>query len=396
MDESPPQLLVDLFQAYYDARKNKRMTESALRFELHFESQLLALYEDIVSRRYEISPSTCFVVKEPILREIFAGDFRDRIVHHLLFNYLNPLCERLFINDSYACRTGKGTSYGIRRADHFIRFVSRNYTEPCFILKLDISGYFMSIDRTILYGKVLSLVERFRSSSLFDSDLVLWLLEQVIFHDHIANCIVNGSRQDWDDLPASKSLFHAKKGCGLPIGNLTSQLFGNIYLNVFDHEVSLMIPGVRYGRYVDDMLFVYGDKEILKSAIPKIRTCLMHQLSLTLHPKKIYFQHYAKGVDFLGVSIRPGRMYPRHRLKGNIYQAISRWNTIAHDADGILDLSQISSLRSSLNSYLGNIATYRTWKLRRKLLNELSSPLFRYISFTRPYRKVELIERKGT
>ncbi len=147
-----PPLLRDLFLVYYDARKHKRNTKSVIQFELDYEANLFQLYSEIVERRYAISPSTYFVVKKPIRREIFAGAFRDRIVHHLLFNYLNPFCERVFINDSYGCRIGKGTSYGIQRAEHFIRSVSKNYTQDCYLLKLDISGYFMSINRNILFG----------------------------------------------------------------------------------------------------------------------------------------------------------------------------------------------------------------------------------------------------
>ena len=150
------QLLTDIFRAYYDARKNKRKTANALRFELNFETQLFKLYEDIVNRTYKVSKSICFVIKRPVQREIFAGDFRDRIVHHLIFNYISPFFERLFINDSYSCRIGRGTSYGIKRVNYFIRSCSQNYTRDCYVLKLDISGYFMGINKMILYCKKLS------------------------------------------------------------------------------------------------------------------------------------------------------------------------------------------------------------------------------------------------
>jgi retron-type reverse transcriptase len=103
------QLLCNLFQAYYDARKNKRNTINALAFEIDYESRLFRLYEDIVNRRYRIGPIICFIVNRPVKREIFAADFRDRVVHHLLYNYLSPLFERRFLPDSYACRAGKGT-----------------------------------------------------------------------------------------------------------------------------------------------------------------------------------------------------------------------------------------------------------------------------------------------
>ena len=393
MTTQAPQLLLDLFQAYYDARKNKRKTKSALRFELNFEREIFKLYEDIISHRYEISPSSCFIIKKPVMREIFAGDFRDRVVHHLIFNYLNPLCERMFINDSYACRTGKGTSYGIRRADHFIRSVSENYTQECYVLKLDISGYFMSINKALLFAKVKNLVKLFESKTTFDTKLIMWIVEKIIFHDHIRGCIVKGRRKDWIGLPQSKSLFYAKSGCGLPIGNLTSQLFGNVYLNDFDHFASRFASGTSrgyYGRYVDDMLFVSAQKEALTSLVYEVRTYLKENLKLTLHPRKIYLQSYTKGVDFLGVSLRVGRMYPRHRMKGNIYRLVALWNTIVEENCERLDHHHISLFQASLNSYLGTIATYRTRRLRMKVLATLSLSLCRYVSFCSPYKKVAL------
>ena len=147
-------LLNDLFQAYYDARRNKRNTISALKFEVDYEKKLFKLYEEIKNRNYQLNESICFISFYPVQREIFAADFRDRIVHHLIYNYISPIFERQFINDAYSCREGKGTSYGIKRIDHFIRSCSRNYKKDCYILKLDIKGYFMSMDRSILYEKI--------------------------------------------------------------------------------------------------------------------------------------------------------------------------------------------------------------------------------------------------
>lgn len=387
MDIQIPPLLRDIFIAYEDAKKNKSNTQSALQFSLNYESNLLTLYENIISRTYEISPSTCFIIKKPVMREIFAGDFRDRIVHHLIFNYLSPSCERIFSNDSYACRTGKGTSYGIRRADHFIRSVSKNYTQECYVLKLDISGYFMSINREILYDKVCNIVRKFEKTIPCESTLFLWLLEKVIFHNHVRDCIMNGRKKDWEGLPQSKSLFYAKSGCGLPIGNLTSQLFGNVYLNDFDHFASRLSFG-RYDRYVDDMLFVSSEKEVLTSAVHEVRAYLKEHLKLTLHPRKIYLQSYTKGVDFLGVSIRVGRMYPRHRLKGSIYRLVTLWNTTVSDGKGALDDAHVSLFQASINSYFGCIAPYRTRRLRIKILSTLSFPLLQYVSFSQPFKKV--------
>jgi len=121
------QLLIDLFRAYFDARKNKRSTINALAFEVDYETKLLQLYDEIINYRYKIGRSICFIINKPVKREIFAADFRDRIVHHLIFNYINPIFEKLFIKDSYSCRLGKGTSAGVRRLAHFIRSCSQNY-----------------------------------------------------------------------------------------------------------------------------------------------------------------------------------------------------------------------------------------------------------------------------
>ncbi len=144
-------LLQEIFQAYFDARKHKRNTLSQLRFEMNLETNLVELADDIYARRYKTSPSYCFIVDYPAKREIFAAGFRDRVVHHLLYNHLSTIFERLFIADCYACRKNFGTHYGIQRLEHHIRSCTDNFTRRAWILKLDIRGYFMSIDKKILY-----------------------------------------------------------------------------------------------------------------------------------------------------------------------------------------------------------------------------------------------------
>ncbi|MDP3957165.1 MAG: reverse transcriptase domain-containing protein [bacterium] len=369
------QLLVDLFQAYYDARRNKRGTINALRFELDFESELFKLYEEIESRTYEISKSVCFISDYPIKREIFAGCFRDRIIHHLIFNYLNPLCERLFINDSYSCRKGKGTSYGVKRADHFIRSCSKNYKKDCYILKLDIAGYFMSIDKIILSDKIEKIIKRFEQEIKCDPELIRWLIGKVIFHDPTRNCIVKGKGEDWVGLPKSKSLFFAKKNCGLPIGNLTSQLFGNVYLNDLDHFIVYKLGCRRYGRYVDDLLIVHQDKRFLQSLIISVGDYLDETLALKLHPKKIYLQQFKKGVIFLGRIIKPYRIYIKTRIKGNMRRRVSALKMML-DRNGMVEKKDILKLISSLNSYMGILKSCSAYTLQMKFI-EMNSALFR-------------------
>jgi RNA-directed DNA polymerase len=382
-------VLSDLFQAYYDARKNKRNTINALKFERHFESSLFALYDEIISYRYEPRPSICFVVDKPVKREIFAADFRDRVVHHLLYNYLSPIFEKCFIHDSYSCRKGKGTHYGIRRIDHFMRSCSENYKKNCYILKLDIKGYFMAMDRRLLYSKVSSAITQQSGRLDFDLNLVLYLLKKVIFNNPTENCIVKGQKSDWNGLPSSKSLFSAPAGKGLPIGNLTSQLFGNVYLNDFDHYVKRDL-GIRYyGRYVDDFVLIHTDKHYLIRCITYIKEYLKNELMLDLHPDKVYLQPFSKGVKYLGAVILPHRIYLANRTKGNFFESIQKHSAVARDHKP--DIEERKSFLSSMNSYLGIARHYKTHKLRKKILfSHLSGWWWNHAYLTGGYAKFVL------
>ena len=380
--------LYDLFQAYYDARRNKRGSINALVFEIDYESKLFELFREIKDRKYEISKSICFICFEPVMREIFAADFRDRVVHHLVYNYISPVFERRFIHDAYSCRKGKGSSFGIARVGHFIRSCSRNYSRDCYILKLDIKGYFMSMDQSLLYQKIKAVLGRCRPQLDFDVDLVLYLIKKVVFHDPTKNCIMKGKKSDWNGLPASKSLFCAQKNKGFPIGNLTSQLFGNIYMDGFDHFVKGRLGIKYYGRYVDDFVLVDRDKEYLKSVIPVLKDYLGKRLFLQIHPNKIYLQHYSKGVNFLGIVIKPYRIYIGKRTKGNFYRAIQYWNNFL-EGKRRLCKEDLKGFLSSINSYLGHIKNFNTYKLRKKMLRKhLCAYFWNYVCVSGGYRKI--------
>ena len=165
-DTSPSQLLADLYKAYKDARRHKRRKDYQLRFERNLEGELLRLRDAIISRRYRPGPSTCFVIHDPKMREVFAAQFRDRVVHHLLYNYIAPLLIPTFIRDSYSCIPGRGTHDGIFRLENSIRAVSCNYSRRCYILKLDIEGYFMHIHRQLLLDISLEALEPYRGRTI--------------------------------------------------------------------------------------------------------------------------------------------------------------------------------------------------------------------------------------
>lgn len=301
--------LAEFFEAYFDCRRNKRRTINALAFEKDYESELLWLHREVNDGSYRPGRSIAFIVEQPVQREIFAADFRDRVVHHLVINKLNPLFEKEFIHDSYACRKGKGTLFGIRRVDRFIRRCSENYTRDCNILKLDIEGFFMRIDRSRLFGRLERFVlEKYHGT---DTQLLIGLLRRIIFYEPTSGCHIKGGRDKWDGLPDSKSLFHSPPGCGLPIGNLTSQIFANFYMTPFDHYMKHRL-GIRYyGRYVDDFIVVHPDRECLKSLIPAIRDYLFSRLGLKLHPPKD-----------IPATLQPGREIPGrgHKAPPSVYR----------------------------------------------------------------------------
>lgn len=359
------------------------------KFEKHFEANLFCLYNEIIENKYEPKPSICFIVDKPVKREIFAADFRDRVIHHLIFNYINPVFEKIFINDSYSCRKEKGTHYGIQRIDKFIRSCSQNYTKDCYILKLDIKGYFMGINKPILYKKLTDFLYQQKNKLSFDLPTVLYLLKKTIFNDPKIECNVKGQHTDWENLPKTKSLFYAKRNCGLPIGNLTSQLFANIYMNDFDHHIKQVCKIKYYGRYVDDFVLIHSDKNYLNSLIPILSRFLISYFKLILHPDKIYLQHYSCGVKFLGTIIKPYRTYIANRTKGNFYQTIEKQNKIIRDHKP--DNDEMKKFLSCMNSYLGIMKHYKTYKIRKQLIkNHLSAWWWNLIKLQGGYQKFVL------
>jgi hypothetical protein len=383
-------LKMDLFRAYYDARKNKRNTINQLRFEIDYEHHLLILYEELINRTYEIKKSITFIVNHPVKREIFAADFRDRIIHHLIYNCINPFIDKQLIDSCYSCRTGKGTHYAVRQMAEFMKICSRNYTSDCYVLKLDIKGYFMSINKQLLWNKLLKMLEPLGSEYLsgMSKETLLWLIDIVLWNDPTQSCIIKGNRSDWIGLPASKSLFQMPKNCGLPIGNLTSQLFSNVYLNDFDHFVKYEMGIEFYGRYVDDFVLIHPDKKFLLEAKEKIDLFLREDCKLELHPKKIYFQHYSKGFSFLGACIKPYRTYICNRTKKKFIQTIYRTNLLLSRKN--LTENDFRSIQSSVNSYLGLMKHYKTYNIRKKILLDKERP-----SLLLKYGYLKVISKKS-
>lgn len=376
---------LELYEAYLDCRRHKRNTINALGFELNYEEELVRLLDEINSNTYRVGRSVSFIVNQPVKREIFAADFRDRVVHHLVVNKILAILERRFILDSYSCRKGKGTHFGITHIAKFIRSCSQNYSTNCYILKMDIEGFFMHINRNILWENVESIVQ---SSYVHqDKDKLLNLLSLIVHNNPTENCIVKGTGNDWKGLPKSKSLFFSPLSCGLPIGNLTSQVFANLYLNAFDHFVKSTL-GV---QYVDDFIIVHEDKDYLKGIVPQIKAFLKEELGLDLHPKKVYLQHYTKGVKFIGAVIKPYRLYVQNRTKSNVYKSIVGYNEIVNVRRP--SVPEVDRFISSINSYFGLMGHFNTYKLRKKIFRaNISGYWYNHVYSSGGYAK--LVKKK--
>lgn len=370
---SKQQLLVDLIRAYYDARRNKRKKPRQIRFEINMENELVSLRDEIIERNYESKPSSCFIIKEPKLREIFAADFRDRVVHHLLYNYISDIINPSLIDDCYSCRIGKGTTYGIERLYKHIHKCSYNFKKECYILKMDIKGYFMNINRPLLLKLVCEMLDRKAERKVkgtdkkwietVDYDLVKYLCKVIILNNPIVNCIKKGKTEDWESLPKSKSLFHSPEGCGLPIGNLTSQLFSNVYLNGFDHFMKRNLKCKHYGRYVDDFYVVSRNRDELLQIRNSAEEYLQNELGLKVNQNKTVIRRVMFGIDFLGAFIKPHRLYLRNSTLNKMVGKIRNMK------DNIDDYSP-QNIRDSLNSFFGLMKRYKTYRIRERLFED--------------------------
>lgn len=312
-----------LSAAYREARRHKRNTKSQLLFEAHLERNLIRLSRELAEGTYRISPSRCFINDRPVKREVIAADFRDRVVQHMLCAWLFPIFERQFIYDSYSCRREKGTLFGINRVRGFIRAASDDFRKDCWVLRLDIKGFFMSIKKDILYELVLDGLRRGNYRGVDDINLCNKLVHDIIYRDPIKDAIFCSPPEKWDGLPPDKTMRNGDGSKGLPIGNLTSQLFGNVYLNPLDQYIKRELKIKHYGRYVDDMVLVHQDPDVLRRTIPEIRSFLADTLGLTLHPRKISLQPAAYGFSFIGAYIKPYHVLPTSRLRGNLNVGLS-------------------------------------------------------------------------
>jgi RNA-directed DNA polymerase len=334
----------NLYQAYRKARRGKRKREQVYRFEFDLESNLLRLQGELANESYAPGEYTHFYVTTPKRRKISAAPFRDRVIHHALHRVIEPLFERHFIHDSYACRPGKGTHRALDRAQAF----ARRYP---YVLQCDLEKFFPSVDHVILQCLLARVIGDARCLRLCDRILASG-----------AGVLAAEYNMRWfpgDDLLA------ALRPRGLPIGNLTSQFWANVYLNPLDHFVKRELRCRAYLRYCDDFLLFAGDKKMLHCWKDEIISFLT-TLRLTMHPRKSVVYPVGNGIPFLGF-----RLYPAHRRlkRVNLVAFRRRFRRLRRAYQrGEIPLERLTR---SVQGWLAHAAHGNTWQLRQTTLARL-------------------------
>lgn len=350
----------DLVQAYFDCRKHKRNTPAALTFEQNLERNLIQLHDELRDGTYTPGKSICFVVTRPKAREVWAADFRDRIVHHLLYNHIAPRFYASFIQDSCACIPGRGTLYAANRLERKIRSATQNWSKPCFYLKCDLANFFVSIDKSILQTQL---------AKRITEPFWMQLTNTILWHDPRANFELRGAQALQSKVPTHKQLMNQPQNKGLPIGNLSSQFFANVYLDALDQFAKHQIKAKHYIRYVDDFLILHESASWLNDAHAKIKAWLPTNLNAKLNDSKTILQPVSRGVDFVGQVIRPWHNTTRKRTANVAIERCKRINkddfyTTANSYFGLL--SQANSSHQQ-RAQLAKIALLRGHSVNKEL-----------------------------
>ena len=339
----------EVVTAYLDCRKGKRNTPGAIAFESKLVRNLSRLWDELVTGEYEIGASHCFVVLHPRPREIWAAEFRDRIVHHVVYNRIAPALHASFSAASCACIPGRGTLYGAKRLEKQIRGATQNWSKRVFYLKLDLANFFVSIYKPIVFEL---LTPKLRDQWTFD------ITRKILFHDPRDNVVIASPPAVMRLVPEHKSLFHAGKDYGLPIGNLPSQLDANVLLNPLDQYVGHRLKPLGYVRYVDDFILLHESSAWLIEAKEQIEAFLHERLQLRINPSKTVLQPVERGVDFVGQVIKPWRRVAR--------------NTLLPAAQRRINLEDDPvARRSSANSYLGLLRQCSAYRERASICRSM-------------------------
>lgn len=341
----------DIYNAYKSCRKSKRNSQSALEFEPNYEVKLLELLNEINNGTYKIGSSNVFAISDPKPREVWAANFRDRIVHHLLINNIQEYFEKRFITDSYSCIKGRGTLKAIQKAVKCCRSVTENWQHDGCFIKLDIKNFFGTIDKHILWKEL--------EKTLGNESLTARLTKQILFNDILEN--PNVFKQGLEKVPSHKSLLQANNpDVGLPIGNLSSQFFSNVYLDGLDKFCKHILKIKHYIRYADDILIIVKDLSDANYIIEQMSNWLYSNRNQAFNTNKTIKSHIKNGIHFLGSIIYEWHLVPSKRLIKRYKQAVKCLKKNYNDSKAL----------ASINSYMGMTKHYCSKHFNYQMLKD--------------------------
>ena len=353
----------ELHAAMRSARRHKLPSESMLDFHADWIGGLFDLQARINAGTWSPSPATCFIAQRPKARQIHAPAFADRVIHHWLVPQLEAVYEPKFIHDSYASRRGKGTHKAVDRLREFVRQVDSGQGGGWY-LQLDIANFFNSINRRILWQLLKPQLERagVRPEALRATHA---LLRHSI---HRQGVVYRSTEAERERVPAHKRLENAAPSCGLPIGNLSSQFFANVYLNELDQFVKHALKAKRYLRYVDDFILVHHDRAVLEDCKARIEQFIANRLHLRLKDD-VRIRPLGAGIDFLGYVIYPTHTRVRRRVLKHAHEALQAWRS-AHvqGAEANATPTDYRKLSSVWGSYQGHMRHADSYRLQQRIL----------------------------
>ncbi len=316
--------------AFIKARKHKTLRPSVIEFEQNLAENISLLRTELMFHIYKPRPLKTFILRDPKTRKISKSHFRDRVIHHALCNIIEPLFEKSFIFDSYANRKGKGTLKAIERFDYFQRKASHNYTIKAYVLKADIRHYFDEVDQNILSSIIQRKVKDPR---------IIWLIKKILGN------------------------YSTSVGKGMPLGNLTSQFFANVYLNELDCFVKQKLKATHYLRYVDDFVLLHTSSIVLQKWKEDIAQFLTQNLSLKLHPDKSKISSLNRGVEFLGFKIFPHHLLLKQNNMHHFLRKFLQVNSLYLHEEMIYD-----DVYNFMEGWCAHAKNANTFKRRQKIL----------------------------
>ena len=402
-DVVPSSFLLSVWIAYHDCLHGKMTSTQAIEYMQIAETDIPRLAYELWTGIYNPGTSTCFLVRYPKWREVFAANFRDRIVHHWICLRLEPLFEHRFRMQgdvSFNCRKGYGTDKAVGHLAEAMRRISDNYHKLAWVFRGDIVGFFMSIDKDLLWYLLERFIKRWRKryergyevgveQDGMYWDILLRTTKVVVMHHPELNCVLNSEPYLWSKhMEANKSLFTSLTG--EPIGNLTTQLFANFLMSFFISYVKFVFRRKNFdiAQFVDDFSIVCDDLEFLVSKIEVLSNFLDKKLRLKLHKNKRYLQPVSHGILFVGTFIKPGRNYLSNRTLGRMIERCKGYGRMVNEES--VDVTKLQRMEEVLNSYLGFCRNRKTYNFRKSCIASLGDNFWKYFYVKGRYESIRL------